>query len=74
MKDWRLIYIIFAKSEDKLYISNKNRQAYFVLLSVCIIFVRINLKNCNVMFDKETYVQSPAEKKYWLRSVTILGK
>lgn len=44
MKDWRLIYIIFAKSEDKLYISNKNRQAYFVLLSVCIIFVRINLK------------------------------
>jgi len=23
MKDWRLIYIIFAKSEDKLYISNK---------------------------------------------------
>ena len=27
------------KSEDKLHLSIKNNQAYFVLLSVCIIFV-----------------------------------
>ena len=72
MKDWRLIYIIFAKSEDKLYISNKNRQAYFVLLSVCIIFVRINLKNCNVMFDKETYVQRRALLKKNIGSGVLL--
>ena len=72
MKDWRLIYIIFAKSEDKLYISNKNRQAYFVLLSVCIIFVRINLKNCNVMFDKETYVQRRALLKKNVGSGVLL--
>ena len=30
-----------SKSEDKLHLSNKNKQAYFVLLSVCIIFGNI---------------------------------
>lgn len=59
MKDWRLIYIIFAKSEDKLYISNKIGKlicAAFGLHYLC----AYQLKNCNVMFDKETYVQRRA--------------
>ena len=29
-----------SKSKDKLHLNIKNKQAYFVLLSVCIIFVQ----------------------------------
>ena len=43
-----------------------------MLLLVCIIFVRINLKNCNVMFDKETYVQRRALLKKNIGSGVLL--
>ena len=33
-----------SKSKDKLHLSIKNKQAYFVLLSVCIIFAPDNQK------------------------------
>ena len=34
-----------SKSKDKLHLSIKNKQAYFVLLSVCIIFAPNNAKD-----------------------------
>lgn len=36
---------LYSKSEDKQHLSIKNKRAYFVLLSVCIIFAPNNAKN-----------------------------
>ena len=46
-----------SKSKDKLHLNIKNKQAYFVLLSVCIIFAPNNAKD----YDNKRVFLFPTE-------------